>query len=146
MTDMFILSAMVASGVVAWIGMILLVVYKEHGDAGLTILLIWTVLLVFFFFLFIFDIYSAEKPPDAPPAATSDIPPEPASTSTGGEPPPPIMAEPATYRECMDAALDRYGDRSIVSHFGVDRARGVLDWDMAMCDRMFPEDEVVTAP
>lgn len=48
---------------------------------------------------------------------------------------------PATWRTCMDDALRTYDSMTSPGRTGtsIDRARGVLDWDMRMCDGLFPE-------
>lgn len=54
----------------------------------------------------------------------------------------PAVAEPSppeSWQECMDDALAGYKPNS-GSHHWIDYKRGVLDWDMKVCDRMFPED------
>lgn len=55
---------------------------------------------------------------------------------TAGEYEPCVM--PATWEECMAEALNRYDSYSRGLSPFVDRARGVLDWDMMVCDRLFP--------
>lgn len=46
---------------------------------------------------------------------------------------------PATWWECMADALDRYDTMDGGTSLSVDRARGVLGWDMRACDRLFPD-------
>lgn len=90
--------------------------------------------------------YAVEQP-GVPAAAATHIPLVPAPSQialdeclslnhTTGEYGPCGM--PATWWECMDESLGTYDSMAGRTSPSVDRARGVLDWNMMVCDRLFP--------
>lgn len=64
-----------------------------------------------------------------------------AKTAEASHPPPTSFAQhAATYYECMDDALHRYENSEASAVYGqaINYNRGVLDWHMQICERMFP--------
>lgn len=75
------------------------------------------------------DISSLPEPPveTAPPPAITDTPPE-----------------PSTWQECTDDAFGKFKvetERLVTYDGKLTYALGKLEYDMAVCDRMFPEGE-----